>query len=187
MAFPSGWQVANQADRLVAVSPQKDSFLQMQTQAPPPNTGPREFLSRLLAQQNAGPGEAVEINGLQGYTAVVRSARTEFGVVPARYVVIYYNNLAYVFAGASKASSGTPSADALFMSTIKTFRRLRQNEFAAAEPYKIKVIKATADTRIADLAKQSPIEKYPEQTLRLLNDLYPNKEPQPGQLIKIVE
>ena len=66
---------------------------------------------------------------------------TEFGVVPARYVVIYYNNLAYLFAGASKASTGVPAADAVFMSSIKTFRRLRENEFATAEPYKIKIIK----------------------------------------------
>ena len=39
------------------------------------------------------------------------------------------------------------------MSTIKTFRRLKQNEFALAEPYKIKIIRATDNTRIADLAK----------------------------------
>lgn len=188
VAFPSGWAVENHADRLVAVSPQQDSFLQMQTQAPPPNTGPREFLSRMLARSSASQVEALEINGLQAYTAVVRSMPTpRFGAVPARIVVIYYNNLAYIFAGASKASSGVPSADALFMSSIKTFRRLRQNEFALAEPYKIKVIQANENTRIADLAKVSPLKEYPVELLRLLNDLYPNKEPQPGQLLKIIE
>ena len=127
------------------------------------------------------------MNGLQGYTALVRSTNTDFGMVPARYVVVYHNNLAYVFAGASKASTGAPKADALFMSSVKTFRRLKQNEFALAEPYKIKTIRATETTRIADLAKNSPLPEYAEQQLRLLNDLYPNKEPQPGQLIKIVE
>jgi predicted Zn-dependent protease len=145
------------------------------------------LLSRLLARSSSSQGEALEINGLQAYTAVVRAAPTpSFGVVPARYVVIYYNNLAYVFAGASKASSGVPAADPLFMSSIKTFRRLKQNEFALAEPYKIRAIQATADTRVADLAKASPIKEYPTEMLRLLNDLYPNKEPQPGQLLKIV-
>jgi predicted Zn-dependent protease len=108
-------------------------------------------------------------------------------VVPARYVVIYHNNLAYVFAGASKASTGTPKADVLFMSSVKTFRRLKQNEFALAEPYKIKTVRATETTRIADLAKNSPLPEYKEEQLRLLNDLYPNKEPQAGQLIKVVE
>lgn len=187
LAFPSGWTVENQADRVVALSPQKDSVLQMQTQAPPPNTGPREFLSRLLARASASQSEAIEVNGLQGYTAVVRAANTPFGLMPARYVVLYHNNLAYVFAGTTKGSTGTPKADPLFMSAVKTFRRLKQNEFALAEPYKIKTIRATETTRIADLAKTSPLPEYPEQQLRLLNDLYPNKEPQPGQLIKIVQ
>jgi predicted Zn-dependent protease len=187
IAFPSGWNVENRADRLLAISPRKDSMLQMQTQAPPPNTGPREFLSRMLARVSAGTPEPIEVNGLQGYTTVVRSMRTEFGMVPVRYAVIYYNNLAYVFAGASKASSGAPSADPLFMSTIRTFRRLKHNEFEMAEPYKIKVIRAGENTRIADLAKRSPLPEYAEQQLRLLNDLYPNKEPAPGQLLKIVQ
>jgi len=187
LAFPSGWTVENKADRLQAIAPKKDSVLQMQTQAPPPNMGPKELLSRLLARSNAGPGEAIEVNGLQGYTAVVRSANTDFGVVPARYAVIYHNNLAYIFAGASKASSGAPSADALFMSSIKTFRRLKDNEFALAEPYKVRIVRVGANTRIEDLAKNSPIKKYPAQLLRLMNDLYPDKQPQPGQLLKIVQ
>lgn len=187
VAFPTGWAVENSRDRLMAIAPKKDSVLQLQTQAPPPNTTPQAFLSRLLAQSNAGQGEAIEINGLQGYTAVVRSAKTDFGVVPVRYVVIYYNNLAYIFAGASKASTGVPSADTLFMSTTKTFRRIKDGEVAQAEPYKIKTIRATADTRIAELAKASPIKEYPAQVLRLMNDLYPDKEPKPGQLLKIVE
>ncbi len=40
---------------------------------------------------------------------------------------------------------------------------------------------------MADLAKSSPIPKYPLEYLRLLNDLYPDKEPEPGQWLKIVE
>ena len=117
----------------------------------------------------------------------MRSARTNFGIVPARYAVIYYNNLAYVFSAATKGSAGAPGADPLFMSTIKTFRRMKQTEFATAEPYKIKIIRADENTRIADLAKKSPLPKYAEQQLRLLNDLYPDKEPKAGQLIKVIE
>jgi predicted Zn-dependent protease len=187
IVFPTGWTVENRADRLMAISPNKDSVLQMTSQAPPPNTGPKEFLSRLLARSSASTPEQLEVNGLQGYTTVVRATNTDFGLVPARYAVIYHNNLAYIFAGASRASTGTPAADPLFMSTIRTFRRMKENEFALAEPYKIKTIRATETTRIADLAKTSPITKYPAEQLRLLNDLYPDKEPKPGQLIKVVE
>ena len=97
----------------------------------------------MLAQFSAGQAEPLDVNGLQGYTTIVRSARTDFGIVPARYAVIYYNNLAYMFSAVTKGSAGAPSADPVFMSTIKTFRRLKQNEFAQAEPYKIKLIRAT--------------------------------------------
>lgn len=187
MAFPSGWTVENQPQRLLAVSPMKDSALQMQTDAPPPNTGPKEYLSRVLARQSASQAEALDINGLQAYTAVVRASPTSFGLVPARYVVIFYNNLAYIFVGASKGSSGVPSADALFMSSIKTFRRLKQNEFDLAQPFHITTVRAKEGTRIEDLAKNSPLPKYPVETLRLLNDLYPDKQPKAGQLVKIVQ
>jgi predicted Zn-dependent protease len=188
LAFPTGWTVENLQDRVVAVSPQKDSTLQMMVQAPPPNLGPREFLSRLLATSGSGgQGQSLEINGLQAYTAVVRATKTPYGMGPARYTVIYYNNLAYIFAGASKASTGTPAADPLFTSTINTFRRLRQNEFELAQPFRIRVIRVGEGTRIADLAKASPLGKYAAETLRLLNDLYPDKEPQPGQYLKIVQ
>lgn len=187
LAFPTGWLVQNQSDRLVALSPQRDSMIQLTTETPPPNTGPKELLARLLATTGSGQGEELEINGLRAYSAVVRSAKTPFGQGPARYVVVYYNNLAYVFAGASKASTNAPSADPVIMSSIKTFRRMRENEFALAEPTKIKLVQATATTRMADLAKNSPLEKYPLESLRLYNDLYPNKEPRPGQLVKIVQ
>jgi predicted Zn-dependent protease len=187
LAFPSGWIVQNLSDRLLAFSPAKDSVLQLTTQAPPPNMGPRELLSRLLANSSASAPEQLDINGLQAYTAVARSITTPFGTGPARFTVVYYNNLAYIFAGASKASRGTPAADPLFMSTTKTFRRLRESEFALAEPHKIKTITVPPGATMASIAKNSPLKEYAVETLRLMNGLYPDKEPQPGQLLKIIE
>jgi predicted Zn-dependent protease len=106
---------------------------------------------------------------------------------PVRVAVVYYNNLAYVFKGASRLSAGMSSLDPVFMSTVKTFRRLRDNEFPAAEPDRIRVIKATERTTMEQLAKSSPIKKYPLERLRLLNDLYPDKQPVAGQRLKVVE
>ncbi len=186
IAFPAGWTVQNTQDRLIAISPDKGSIMQMKTESPPPNMRPQEFLGKLLANQNASPGMPIEINGLTGYTTVVRAAKTNFGVVPARHTVVYFNSLAYVFSGASRSSTGTPSADPLFMSSVKTFRRLKNNEFEMAEPYKIKTLVADSRTRIDDLAKDSPIKEYAAQQLRLMNDLYPDKEPKAGQMIKVV-
>jgi predicted Zn-dependent protease len=86
----------------------------------------------------------------------------------------------------TRLTSALSANDPLFLSSIKTFRRLRDNEFQLAEPRRIALLKATPQTSIEALAAKSPIEKYPAERLRLLNDLYPDKEPQPGQWLKVV-
>jgi predicted Zn-dependent protease len=187
LAFPSGWNVENGRERLTAMSAQKEHAMQVWTVAPPPNMGPRQLLAQLLSQSGASQGEELSVNGLQGYEAVARNASTPFGNGPARYAVIYFNNLAYVFAAASRGSSGTPAGDPLFMSTIKTFRRMRQNEYPLAEPDRLKLVRATAGMRVEDLASVSKIDKYAVEQVRLLNDLYPDKQPTPGELVKIVQ
>jgi predicted Zn-dependent protease len=89
--------------------------------------------------------------------------------------------------GATRLTSALPSSDPVFLSSVKTFRRLRDNEFQLAEPSRIVLIKAMPQTSIESLASKSPIEKYPAERLRLLNDLYPDKEPVPGQSLKVVK
>jgi predicted Zn-dependent protease len=187
VAFPSGWAVQNLPSKVVATSPQKDAMLQLTAVPPPPDVKPRELLARSLPGVPLSGGEPLEINGLTGYTAIARDVALPWGNRgPARYAVVYYNGLAYVFTGATRLSSALGASDPLFMSSIKTFRRLRDNEFQLAEPNRIRLIKATPQTRIATLAAASPIEKYPAERLRLLNDLYPDKEPVAGELIKVV-
>lgn len=188
VAFPSGWAVQNLPRKVVATSPQKDAMLQLSAVPPPPDVKPRELLARSLPGVPLSGGEPLEFNGLSGYTAIARDVALPWGNRgPARYAVVYYNGLAYVFTGATRLSSALGASDPLFMSSIKTFRRLRDNELKLAEPNRIRLIKASPQTRIAALAAASPIEKYPVERLRLLNDLYPNKEPTPGQWLKVVE
>jgi predicted Zn-dependent protease len=187
VAFPSGWAVQNLPRKVVATSPQKDAMLQLTAVPPPPDVKPRELLARSLPGVPLSGGEPLEINGLTGYTAIARDVALPWGNRgPARYTVVYYNGLAYVFTGATRLSSALGASDPLFMSSIKTFRRLRDNEFKLAEPNRIRLVKATPQTRIAALAAASPIEKYPAERLRLLNDLYPDREPVAGELIKVV-
>jgi predicted Zn-dependent protease len=47
-------------------------------------------------------------------------------------------------------------------------------------------MRATEGTTIESLAKESPIKQYPLQQLRLINSLYPDGEPKPGDLLKTV-
>jgi predicted Zn-dependent protease len=188
LAFPTGWIVDNQQARVMAYPEGKEAFMELTAQAPPQGVAPREFLGRMLQGMPTTSSEAFKANNLEGYTALVRSTTLPWGNQgPVRVAVVYYNNLAYVFKGASRLSAGMSSLDPVFMSTVKTFRRLRDNEFPAAEPDRIRVIKATERTTMEQLAKSSPIKKYPLERLRLLNDLYPDKQPVAGQRLKVVE
>jgi predicted Zn-dependent protease len=188
MAFPKGWQVVNQPDKILAIAPQKAHYLEIRTQAPPADlTDPREFAMRGLASRRIDHADTFESNGLKGWTAVVRGDPSPYGPSSnVRYIIIYYGNLMWVFKGASRSATDTPSGDAYFLSTANTFRRMRANEFQLAEPYRLHVVRATEGTTMEQLAEASPIKKYPLQQLRLFNSLYPDGEPKAGDLIKTV-
>ena len=188
LAFPSGWTVQNLPTKVVATSPQKDAFLQLTAAPPPPGAQPREVLARSLPGVPLSGGAALEVNGLEGYSAIASNVALPWGNRgPARAAAVYFNGLAYLFTGGTRLNAAFAASDPLFLSSIKTFRRLRDNELRLAEPNRIRLLQSGPETRIATLAATSPIEKYPAERLRLLNDLYPDKEPEPGRWLKVVE
>lgn len=188
LAFPSGWQVVNQPNQILAIAPKKEHYLEIRTQAPPADlTDPRDFAQRGLANKRLLRPETLEINGLKAWTAIVRGDPSPFGQSSnVRYVIIYYGNLMWVFKGASRAGVETPAGDPFFLSTANTFRRMRANEFALSEPYRLRILRAGEGTTMEALATEARIEKYPLQQLRLFNKLYPDGEPEPGDLVKTV-
>jgi predicted Zn-dependent protease len=188
LAFPSGWTIDNQPAKLIVYGPGQDRLVEVSAQPIPPNTTAKTFLGRLLQGQASTTAEPLEFNGLMGYRANIRSARMPWGNNgPVAVAVVYNNGLAYVFVGAARIASQFNTFEPVFVSSLKTFRRLRDNEYAAAAPERIRLIKAGPDTRIAQLAQNSPNPKFAAERLRLLNGLYPDKEPAPGQILKIVE
>ena len=110
------------------------------------------------------------------------------GAGPVRWAVLYRGNSAYLFAGASRASrNGVPEADGLFQSVAQTLRGLKPSEAPLAEPFRLRIKTAQPGTRLADSAGSMPEEKYAKEQLQLINGLYPNGEPRPGALYKVVE
>ena len=64
---------------------------------------------------------------------------------------------------------------------------MQKADFEAAKPLQLKVVRASSSTTMASLAAQSDLPNYPEDELRVINGLYPQGEPEPGQLIKIID
>lgn len=193
IAFPKGWIVSNEPNRLLARSPGGDSLMQLFTpEARPAKLSPREFLIKNLRSSNLSSGEELTIDGYDAYTLIDRyGSPFDEGSGPVRYVAIYKEKTVYVFAGASRSSSKMmPADDLIFVSVAETFRRMRPSEYPLGEPYRIKLLQATANTRIGEVAKQIPLQRkedYPLETVRLLNGLYPKGEPKEGQLFKTIQ
>jgi len=192
LAFPKGWIVTNEPTRLVARSPRGDAIMQMISDQRPDKLSPREYLLKNLRGASLAEGRDLKIDGYDAYTAIARNGSPfDEGAGPVRYVVIYKDKLTYVFLGASRSSSRLmPADDLIFLSVAETFRRLRPAEYPLGEPYRLKLMRATAQTRIAEVAKDVPLQRkedYPQETLRLLNGLYPKGEPKDGQLFKTIQ
>jgi len=189
VAFPRAWTVDNQRDALIAYTPNKDTLMQITLRDYPQSMGPREFLMSQLRGATMSGGEPIEINGMEGYSVRTASGSPlDRGAGPVRWVILYRNKSAYLFAGASRSSRGSvPEADGLFLSVAETLRTLRPSEFPLAEPYRIKIRTATTDTRLEDYAADMPVEKYQREELMLINGLYPDRKLQPGALYKVVE
>lgn len=188
LAFPKGWQVVNQPDKILAIAPGKAHVMEIRAQPPPADiTDPSAFAARGLSNRRIDQSESFESNGLRGWTGIVRGDPSPFGQsTSVRYIVIYYGNLMWIFKGASRSGTTAPAGDPFFLSTANTFRRMRANEFALAQPNRLHIVRATEGTTMEQLAEQSPIKKYPLQQLRLFNSLYPDGEPKAGDLVKTV-
>lgn len=189
IAFPQGWIMQNDPQQLLVVSPDKNSMMLMTAQAPPAGvTSPREFAIRALGDRRLDRAEELDFNGLHAFTMIVRGDASPYGKGSnVRYVVISYNNLMWIIRGASRSDDPVPSADALFLSSARTFRQLKSKEFRLAEPYRLRIVPAPPGMTIEQIAARSPLKEYSLEQHRLINGLYPDKEPKAGDPVKFVQ
>ncbi|MBX5463058.1 MAG: M48 family metalloprotease [Steroidobacteraceae bacterium] len=189
LAFPRGWHIENQRDRILAYTRNKDAIMQVTAAPRPEKKTPREFLIGELKGASFMRGEELRVNGMEGYTVVTRhGSPLDGGEGPVRWAVLYRDKTAFLFGGASRSgTAGLPADDGLFLSSVQTMRNLKPSEYPLAQPYRIKVIQATEKTKLEDYAKQVPVQRYQKEELLMLNGLYPNGKVKPGQYLKIVE
>jgi len=189
LAFPRGWHIDNEKDRILAYTRNFESIMQITAEQRPADQGPREYLLQHLKGVTLAGGEAITINGMPGYSVLTRSGSPlDEGQGPIRYIVVYRGSSAFLYAGASRSSrNGRPEADGLFRSVAETTRDLRASEYTLAEPYRISIVRATAKTRLADYAKDIPAQKYHKEELELINGVYPDKPLPVGEYIKVVQ
>ncbi|MDE3739020.1 MULTISPECIES: M48 family metalloprotease [Pseudomonas] len=180
--LPDGWGLVNRPDAVITHSADQQAFIAMTLDGRKPTLTPADYL-RKKAGQRLSMEEPLQQAGLQGATAVLPGS-------PARRVaVIYKDDKAYLFVGAIRNQASLESQDDHFMSVIRSFRPLKKEEQALAQPLRLHLIQVKSGQTIASLARESKLPGTQvdlENRIRLLNNLYPIGEPRPGDWLKVV-
>jgi len=177
--FPDGWRIDNRPDRIIAVAPGNVAAIQLIAEDLNRRESPRQFLTKKFG--NLLQGEAIGEEN-KGYTGI-SEIDTPFGKRNSRVAAIVHNKRVFVALGAKRDGL----LNQPFLDTVRSLRGLRKDEQALASERRIRMIRARAGDTFTSLAKQTALTNYAADQLRLLNGLYPDGEPEAGQLIKIVE
>ena len=186
LSFPKTWHVSNRPDRVIISAPNGDAMLQLTAEDLNKRISPRQFMAERLGLKDLKNGTRLNIHGHEAYTAT-SNVSTSYGRRESRFTVIFFNQMAYILAGITRDEGKLPRYDNDFMKAMKSFHTLTENERQLAEPLRIKIVQAEPGARFTQLSLASPLVKYPEQQLRLMNDYYPKGEPQEGQLLKVLQ
>jgi predicted Zn-dependent protease len=179
LQFPHAWQVQNHAERASAVNAQGDAIMELVPQ--PRNGHPLDNLQNDLTLDPGARYETGTVNALPARFA----AGTQQGK-PVLVAAISFNGSRFLVTGITKDGPAYQRNKDAIKAAISSFHAITAAERQQARPYAISVIAAQPGTSMAGLAARSPLGPHAETYLRLMNHLYPDAEPRPGQLLKVV-
>lgn len=178
LQFPAGWRVQNQARRVVAVSPKNDALIELRPG--PKNDRSMETLQALKLD----PGARFVAGNINGLPASFAAGSLQGR--PLLVSAVVFNGSQYLVAGLSRDVNAYNQHGDTLKAAMNSFHALTTAQRAVAKPYQIRLVAAPASSSISKLASASPLEHAVAQ-LRLLNGLYPNGEPQAGQILKVIQ
>ncbi len=181
LRFPAGWQVQNNAQNVVAVSPERNALIDLRS-AGRAGGSPADVLRRLLT---LGAGSTVSPQTIGGLQAAM--AETAMSGKPTRVAVVFLGSSAYAIGMQADNAAAFRQHGAAMDAAMHSFHAITAGERALAKPLRLRVITAGAGLTFAELARNSPLGRFAEGHLRVLNGLYPAGEPVAGQRLKIVE
>ena len=185
--FPVNWQLVNTPGKLVAYSPERDALIDVQLVEPRDKKlpTPRALIEEKLKIDEVA-GAPLQHVSLPSFSTIQR-LRTPWGKRQARVSAVYLNGKAYLIYGAARSEKRLKQLDPQFLAAAASLHPLSAGEKQLARGLHIRVMKIHRGQTFSSLAKRSPLPDYPEQTLRLINDRYPDGKLQPGDEIKLIQ
>ena len=181
VSFPAGWQARNRPQNVAATSPQGEAIIDVRSGGPAKGV-PADVLRRALKLSSSEEVAATTVNGMQAAIA-----STTVNGRPTRAACVFHGKGAYLIAGQARTAEAFKQYAADIEATIMSFREMTDEERAFARPLRLRVITAPAGATFAALARKSPLGRFSEGHLRVINGMYPTGEPVAGQPLKVVE
>jgi predicted Zn-dependent protease len=181
MRFPEGWRIQNRPQNVVATSPGGEAFIDLRAGGAAQDT-PADVLRKRV---QAGAGTTVTSLTIGGLPAAILD--TAIGGRPTRVACVFLGKAAYLIGAQARTDAAFNQFKGEIEASIASFHTITETERAAAQPLQLRVITATAGQTFAELARRSPLGRFAEGHLRVINGLYPSGEPVAGQALKIVE
>lgn len=181
LQFPAGWKIRNSTQNVSAMSPDRNALIDLRS-AGAAQGSPAEVLRKML---KLGTGSSVTPQTIGGLPA----AATELKISgkPTHVAVVFLGKSAYAIGLQGGSDAAFRQHRATMEAALQSFHAITPQELAAAKPLRLRVITARAGQTFAELAKTSPLGRFAEGHLRVLNGLYPAGEPVAGQALKIIE
>ena len=188
LALPEGWRQKQVPSGVLFESASGDAAFELRTARLKKGLTPEALVNEGLGFKVI-EGRDLTIDGMPAYIATAERAQTVFGERPIRLIVVFdqRRGLAFVGQGSGKFDLKKLADDGSFIKIGFSLARMQKADFEAAKPLQLKVVRASPGTTMASLAARSDLPNYPEDELRVINGLYPQGEPEPGQLIKIID
>jgi predicted Zn-dependent protease len=188
MAFeftlPPGFRVTNSPERVVAQDGLGAGVL-FDIAAVPRGVDMATYVARDWGGEIAVRGvSSFEVNGMQAGSGQSR-LQDERQVVRVMLVAIRRDaesafRLTYLVPDQRAAAMSEE-----FQATTDSFRRLSAEEAAAVRPLRVQVVEADSGDRVSRLSSNLPYGRFNDEWFRVINDMAPGEEPQPGNKLKV--
>jgi predicted Zn-dependent protease len=185
LQFPRGWEIQNSPSQVVAKALDRDNFMLLQL-VPNARGSIQQIAQGTMA--NAGfrqlQGERANVNGLDAYVGVYQGNMEGLGNAGTVAAHIVHNGQVYFFAGVAPANQFN-SAQNQFLSSIRSFRQLSQQEASNIRPNRIDLYTVRGGETWQSIAARSG-GLVKAETLAIMNNYEPNQPPRAGERIRIV-
>lgn len=181
LQFPSGWKVQNGTQNVAARSPDQKALVDLRS-AGAAQGSPADVLRRILKLGSGSSVTPITVSGLEG-----ASTQLQISGKPTRVAVVFLGKSAYAIGLQAGSDAAFREYQTVMEASLQSFHAITAQEREQAKPMRVRVITAATGTTFAELAKKSPLGRFAEGHLRVINGLYPTGEPVAGQALKIVE